>query len=85
MPVLQFVSCGARAMKLWACFVCGSEKICKHREPELVAWMAGISDEQARELVEHEQAKKPVGGTSLKGITSDPARRDGVVVLTRRA
>lgn len=23
----------------WPCFVCGEETLCRHREPEIVAWM----------------------------------------------
>lgn len=25
-------------MTLWNCFICGSDSVCAHREPELVIW-----------------------------------------------
>jgi hypothetical protein len=26
-------------MSWWNCFICGSQDVCRHREPDLVAWM----------------------------------------------
>jgi hypothetical protein len=42
-------------MTLWRCFVCGSNRVCRHREPELVAWAVetGWNESQDHERPEN--------------------------------
>jgi hypothetical protein len=34
----------------WDCFVCGSDKLCAHREPELISWVQSNAAGVARGL-----------------------------------
>jgi hypothetical protein len=33
-------------MKLWACFICGADSECAHREVELMVWFRSVNQEQ---------------------------------------
>jgi len=43
-------------LPLWRCFVCGSEAICSHREPAVVAWWRELNREN---LAARAEAAKP--------------------------
>jgi hypothetical protein len=37
------------ALRMWRCFVCGSERVCAHREEQLVLWCLQQRKPPARE------------------------------------